>query len=89
MQVQNCVIDNASWWGILTGFSENVVIQNNRITNTQVQHGIYVGNSADNPASVQGIEHSAILPDAGGHRDSAAPTVKQGRGRGGGKYRLP
>jgi hypothetical protein len=39
--------------------------------------GTAAGNSADNPASVQGIEHSAILPDAGGHGDSAAPTVKK------------
>jgi hypothetical protein len=34
------------------------------------------GNSAGNPASEQGVEHSAILPDAGGE-DSAAPTVKK------------
>jgi hypothetical protein len=35
------------------------------------------GNSADNPPQLQGVEHSAILPDAGGHEDSAAPTVKK------------
>ena len=35
------------------------------------------GNSAENPAGEQGIEHSAILPDAGGAEDSAAPTVKK------------
>ena len=34
------------------------------------------GNSAGNPASEQGVEHSAILPDAGGE-NSAAPTVKK------------
>ena len=39
--------------------------------------GKAAGNSAENPASVQGIEHSAILPDAQGHGDSAAPTVKK------------
>jgi hypothetical protein len=39
--------------------------------------GKAAGNSAENPASVQGIEHSAILPDAEGHGDSAAPTVKK------------
>ncbi|MBN9520333.1 right-handed parallel beta-helix repeat-containing protein, partial [bacterium] len=47
--IRNNVIDNAAWWGILTGFSQNVLIEKNTITNTQVQHGIYVGNSADNP----------------------------------------
>jgi PKD repeat protein len=47
--IRNNVIDNASWWGILTGGSENLLVENNRITNTQVQHGIYIANSADNP----------------------------------------
>jgi hypothetical protein len=35
-----------------------------------------VGAGKGNPASEQGVEHSAILPDAGGE-DSAAPTVKK------------
>jgi PKD repeat protein len=47
--IRNNTIDNASWWGILTGNSANLLIENNTITNTQIQHGIYVGNSADNP----------------------------------------
>jgi parallel beta-helix repeat protein len=47
--IRNNVIDNASWWGIFTGFSEDVRIENNRVTNTAIEHGIYVGNSADNP----------------------------------------
>ena len=38
--------------------------------------GEHVSNSADNPANRQGVEHSAILPDAGGE-DSAAPTIKK------------
>jgi hypothetical protein len=37
--------------------------------------GEHASNSADNPASQQGVEHSAILPEAGGE-DSAAPTIK-------------
>src|SRR5262249_33107818 len=47
--IRNNVIDNASWWGILTGFSEGILIENNRVTNPQIQHGIYVGYGADNP----------------------------------------
>jgi parallel beta-helix repeat protein len=47
--IRNNTIDNAKVWGILTGFSENVLIENNTISDTQEQHGIYVGNSADNP----------------------------------------
>jgi hypothetical protein len=38
--------------------------------------GKHPSNSADNPASEQGVEHSAILPEAGGE-DSAAPTIKK------------
>ncbi|HEY6755502.1 MAG TPA: hypothetical protein VI077_12450 [Pseudolabrys sp.] len=38
--------------------------------------GEHASNSADNPASEQGVEHSAILPEAGGE-DSAAPTIKK------------
>ena len=47
--IRNNTVDNASWWGILTGFAQNVLIENNTVSNTQIQHGIYVGNSADNP----------------------------------------
>ena len=36
------------------------------------------GNSANNPASHQGVENSAIVPDAGSTDESAAPTVKKG-----------
>jgi hypothetical protein len=38
--------------------------------------GTHAGNSAGNAASEQGVEHSAILPSAGGE-GSAAPTVKK------------
>ncbi len=47
--IRNNTVDNASWWGILTGFSAGVVIENNTVTNTVIQHGIYVGYGADNP----------------------------------------
>ena len=36
-------------WGIFTGFSENVDIENNVASGSIHQHGIYVSNSADNP----------------------------------------
>jgi hypothetical protein len=42
-----------------------------------VGSGKQAGNSAGNPASQQGVEHSAILPSAGGTDESAAPTVKK------------
>lgn len=66
--IRNNVIDNASWWGILTGFSEGVLIENNRVTNTVIQHGIYVGYGADNPVVrgnfVQNSRYSGIQLNA-------------------------
>lgn len=41
--------DNNFKWGILTGFAEHVVIEHNSCTNSQDEHGIYFGNSADDP----------------------------------------
>jgi parallel beta-helix repeat protein len=49
VQIIGNSIDDSGMWGILTGFSENVEIENNVITGSVQQHGIYVGNSADNP----------------------------------------
>ncbi len=40
-------IDHSEMWGILTGWSDNVLIEGNDISNTVEQHGIYVSNSSD------------------------------------------
>jgi len=47
--VRNNVCDDNVVWGILTGFAENVRIENNVCSRSHEQHGIYVSNSADNP----------------------------------------
>ncbi|MGE5608618.1 MAG: fibronectin type III domain-containing protein, partial [Bacillota bacterium] len=47
--IRNNNIDRPSWWGIVTGFAENVLIEGNTTTNSINQHGIYVGYGADNP----------------------------------------
>ena len=47
--IRNNMCDHCGVWGILTGFSENILIEGNICTNTVEQHGIYFGNSADNP----------------------------------------
>ena len=54
VNADHCVIrknycDNNSRWGILTGFAENIIIEYNECLNSQVEHGIYFSNSADNP----------------------------------------
>jgi len=36
-------------WGILTGFSDDLVIENNVMSRSQAEHGIYVSNSGDRP----------------------------------------
>ena len=47
--IRNNWIDNMGCWGIFTGFSENIIIENNSCSNSNDEHGIYFSNSADNP----------------------------------------
>jgi hypothetical protein len=37
------------YWGVLTGFSDDVLIENNETSRSQIEHGIYVSNSGDRP----------------------------------------
>lgn len=41
--------DSCGIWGILTGFSEYITIENNECSRSVDEHGIYFSNSADNP----------------------------------------
>jgi parallel beta-helix repeat protein len=36
-------------WGILTGFSDDLLIESNTMSRSQAEHGIYVSNSGDRP----------------------------------------
>src|SRR5690606_3035 len=36
-------------WGFLSGFSDDLLIENNEASRSQVEHGIYVSNSGDRP----------------------------------------
>lgn len=47
--VRNCVFGNNATWGILTGHSPDLLIENNICYGSVSQHGIYVANSADRP----------------------------------------
>jgi parallel beta-helix repeat protein len=49
VQILDNKITHCGEWGILTGFSQNVLIEGNSTSGSVKQHGIYVGNSADNP----------------------------------------
>jgi hypothetical protein len=46
--IRNNQIDQAGRWGILTGFSNDVTIENNITSRSQIEHGIYVSNSCVN-----------------------------------------
>ena len=41
--------DANTYWGIFSGFSDDLVIENNEASHSAVEHGIYVSNSGDRP----------------------------------------
>lgn len=47
--IRNNVMDANGVWGVLTGFCDDLLIENNVASNSIEQHGIYVGNSGDRP----------------------------------------
>jgi parallel beta-helix repeat protein len=47
--IRNNHLDLNEKWGILTGFSDDLLIENNVATRSKVEHGIYVSNSGDRP----------------------------------------
>ncbi|CAN5596208.1 hypothetical protein BH09PLA1_BH09PLA1_10130 [soil metagenome] len=49
VQIIGNTCDRNGRWGIFTGFSENILIEGNIARRSVAEHGIYFGNSADNP----------------------------------------
>ena len=47
--IRNNVADANTVWGIFSGFSSDLLIENNQASRSAQQHGIYVSNSADRP----------------------------------------
>jgi parallel beta-helix repeat protein len=47
--IRNNVADANTVWGIFTGFSSDLLVENNQASRSAQQHGIYVSNSADRP----------------------------------------
>jgi parallel beta-helix repeat protein len=47
--IRNCTLGHNGRWGILTGFADDVTIENNVAHDSEIEHGIYVSNSADRP----------------------------------------
>ncbi|HZN36155.1 MAG TPA: right-handed parallel beta-helix repeat-containing protein, partial [Pirellulaceae bacterium] len=47
--LRNNTLDLNARWGIFTGFSDDLLIEVNVVSRTQIEHGIYVSNSGDRP----------------------------------------
>lgn len=47
--IRKNTVTNAGWVGITTSYAEGVVVEDNDVSNSKGQHGIYVANSADRP----------------------------------------
>lgn len=47
--IRNNSTDSNGYWGIFTGFSYDLLIENNIATRSKAEHGIYVSNSGDRP----------------------------------------
>ena len=47
--IRNCTFGNNTTWGLFTGFSDDLLIENNECFGSTNEHGIYVSNSGDRP----------------------------------------
>jgi parallel beta-helix repeat protein len=55
--VRNCRLGHNGRWGILTGFSDDLLIEDNEAYGSQIEHGIYVSNSGDRPVIRRNLVH--------------------------------
>ena len=58
--IRNNQIDQAGRWGIITGFSDNLTIENNITSRSQIEHGIYVYNSSVNAVVRSNLEQPSL-----------------------------
>lgn len=52
VKVINNVCTNNEYWGIFTGFADDILIEGNYCSYSQQQHGIYYSNSGDRPTII-------------------------------------
>jgi hypothetical protein len=60
--IRNNLADSNGRWGIFTGFSDDLLIENNVTSRSVAEHGIYVSNSGDRPVirnNVSFLNHGA------------------------------
>lgn len=56
--VRNCRLGYNGRWGILTGFVDDFLAEGNEAHHSQIEHGIYVSNSADRPTVRNNVVYS-------------------------------
>lgn len=56
--VRNCTLGYNGRWGILTGYVDDFVAEGNVAHHSQIEHGIYVSNSADRPVVRNNLVYS-------------------------------
>ncbi|MDX1948586.1 MAG: Calx-beta domain-containing protein [Pirellulaceae bacterium] len=90
------IADHNAMWGILTGWSDSILVENNVTSRSQVEHGIYISNSSDDAIirnnlvfgnNASGIQFNGdrYLPGDGIHsRNLVEGNVVYDNGRGGG-----
>jgi len=55
--IRNCRAGHNGRWGILTGFVDDVLIEDNELHHSIAEHGIYVSNSGDRPVIRRNVSH--------------------------------
>lgn len=55
--IRNCSAGHNGRWGILTGFADDVLIEDNVLHHSIAEHGIYVSNSGDRPVIRRNVSH--------------------------------
>jgi len=55
--IRNCRLGDNGRWGILTGFVDDLVIEDNEAYGSVIEHGIYVSNSGDRPVIRRNLVH--------------------------------
>ncbi len=55
--VRNCTAGDNGRWGIFTGFTDDLLVENNETYGSVLEHGIYVSNSCDRPVVRGNLVH--------------------------------
>jgi parallel beta-helix repeat protein len=65
VKIKNNICSNNFKWGIFTGFTNDILIENNSCSYSEDEHGIYVSNSSDRPTIIN--NHSFFNNGCGIH----------------------